>query len=146
VAARGVSRKTDTACEVALRSALWRAGLRFRKNVPTLPGKPDIVFPGAGVVVFVDGDFWHGRDWEARRERLAKGSNPGYWVSKIDHNMERDRRNTETLEANGWKVLRFWETTIRKETNAVAEAIIEVVRERGRGSKDQQSGGMGVAS
>lgn len=74
-AARGSSRKTDTRCEVLLRSALFRAGFRFRKNVATLPGKPDIVFPGPKVAVFCDGDFWHGRDWERRKQKLATGTN-----------------------------------------------------------------------
>jgi DNA mismatch endonuclease, patch repair protein len=140
-AAKGSSKKTDTTCEVRLRSALWRAGLRFRKNVATLPGKPDIVFPRARVVVFCDGDFWHGRNWDERRERLSKGSNPDYWVAKITRNMERDREYAESLEANGWKVLRFWETVIRKETEAVAGAIIDVVRARCDEGRNAAHGG-----
>jgi DNA mismatch endonuclease (patch repair protein) len=73
-AARGSSRKADTRCEVKVRSLLWRAGARFRKNVTTLPGKPDIVFPGPRLAVFCDGDFWHGKDWDERRRRLARTS------------------------------------------------------------------------
>lgn len=61
-AARASSRKTDTRCEVKIRSLLWRAGARFRKNVKTLPGKPDIVFPAAHLAIFCDGDFWHGKE------------------------------------------------------------------------------------
>lgn len=129
-AARGSSKKTDTACEVLLRRALWRAGLRFRKDVRSLAGKPDIVFPGARVVVFCDGDFWHGRDWDSRRQKLLTGNNPDYWIAKISRNIDRDRRNTQTLEQQGWKVIRVWEGDILQETSAVAAAIMEVVRER----------------
>lgn len=133
-AARGSSKKTDTTCEVALRKLLWRNGLRYRKNVRTLPGKPDIVFHKARVVVFCDGDFWHGRNWPERRKRLLRGNNPEYWIGKISRNMERDRENDEKLRGEGWLVLRFWETDIRKETNTVAATIIEVVRERATSS------------
>ena len=108
----GSSRKSDTKCEVALRSALWRLGLRFRKNVSSLPGKPDIVFPGARVVVFCDGDFWHGRNWRARRRKLAAGANAHYWVSKIGANMARDRRYDQELKSQGWQVIRIWEGDI----------------------------------
>src|SRR6478672_1465494 len=72
-AARGSSKKADTRCELMLRRSLWVAGCRYRKNVPELPGRPDIVFPGAKVAVFCDGDFWHGRDWETRRQKLSRG-------------------------------------------------------------------------
>jgi len=86
-AARGASRKSDTRPEVLLRQALWSAGLRCRKNVVDLPGKPDLVFKGARVVVFCDGDFWHGKEWADRRKKLLAGTNPGYWVAKIKRNM-----------------------------------------------------------
>ena len=128
-AARGSSRKSDTRCEVKLRSVLWRAGARFRKDVRSLPGRPDIVFPGPRLAVFCDGDFWHGKDWEARRRKLARGNNPSYWIAKIERNRERDRETTGTLEAAGWTVLRFWESDILRDTAAVAEEIL-AVRER----------------
>ena len=123
-AARGSSRKADTRCEVRVRSLLWRAGARFRKNVKTLPGKPDIVFPGPRLAVFCDGDFWHGKDWDERRRRLAKGTNAPYWIAKIERNRERDRHNTRRLESAGWTVLRFWESEIHGDPAAVAEEIL----------------------
>lgn len=122
-AARGSSKKTDTLCEQALRSSLWKAGLRFRKNVSSLPGHPDIVFPRARVAVFCDGDFWHGRDWESRRQKLTAGSNAEYWLAKIQRNMERDRETTARLESLGWTVLRFWESEIRSRLPEVARTI-----------------------
>ena len=72
-------------------------GFTFRKNVETLPGKPDIVFPSARVAVFCDGDFWHGRDWKVLRPKLDQGKNATYWSAKIASNIERDKRNTALL-------------------------------------------------
>jgi DNA mismatch endonuclease, patch repair protein len=77
-----------------------------------MPGCPDIVFVRARIAVFCDGDFWHGRDWGLRKERLGRGKNAGYWVSKIERNIERDAQVRDQLERAGWQVLRFWETEI----------------------------------
>jgi DNA mismatch endonuclease (patch repair protein) len=122
-AARGSSKKVDTTCERALRAALWAAGYRYRKNVANIPGNPDIVFPRAHVVVFCDGDFWHGRDWESRSRKLKAGSNAEYWLAKIQRNMERDSETTACLEGMGWIVLRFWESEIRAETLKIVRKI-----------------------
>src|SRR5438876_781648 len=89
--------RRDTRPELSLRKALWGLGLRYRIDDPRLPGRPDIVFRGAKVVVFCDGDFWHGRDWSRKRARLAKGANPRYWIAKIDRNRRRDRRVAREL-------------------------------------------------
>lgn len=123
-AARGSSHKRDTRCEVKLRSLLWRAGARFRKDLASLPGRPDIVFPRQRLAVFCDGDFWHGKDWPARREKLAQGANAPYWIAKIEANRARDRRHTAALEAEGWAVLRFWESTIHANPEAVVREIL----------------------
>ncbi|NJL29017.1 MAG: very short patch repair endonuclease [Thermoanaerobaculia bacterium] len=125
--ARSASRKTDSRCEVKLRSLLWRAGARFRKNVTALPGVPDIVFPKARVAIFCDGDFWHGRDWDARRQKLERGSNAEYWIAKIERNMERDREHTAQLVALGWTVIRAWESDIQRGPEPVVETILEVI-------------------
>jgi DNA mismatch endonuclease (patch repair protein) len=120
-AARGSSKKVNTTCELLLRRTLWAAGHRYRKNAADLPGHPDIIFPRACVAVFCDGDFWHGRDWESRSQKLKAGSNSEYWLAKIQRNMERDRETTALLESMGWRVLRFWESEIRA-------GILEVVQ------------------
>lgn len=108
------NRSRDTTHELALRRELWRLGLRYRKNVKSLAGKPDIVFPRARVAVFCDGDFWHGRQWQILRKKLRKGTNADYWTAKIASNIQRDRRNTALLEKSGWHVIRLWETEIKK--------------------------------
>lgn len=120
---RANSRKSNTHCELLLRQALWAAGYRYRKNVADLPGHPDVVFLGARLAIFVDGDFWHGKDWESRRRKLEAGSNPDYWIAKIQRNMERDRETTSGLESMGWTVLRFWESEVRSDTQEVVRKI-----------------------
>jgi DNA mismatch endonuclease (patch repair protein) len=131
-AAKGSSRKKDTKPEVTLRKILWARGYRYRKDVASLPGRPDIVFASARVAVFCDGDFWHGRDWRKRRQKLLRGHNPDYWIAKIKRNMERDRRNTRELTRGGWHVLRLWETDIMKSPETCADqvlAVLEAARE-----------------
>jgi DNA mismatch endonuclease Vsr len=103
-------------------------GLRYRLHVLGLPGSPDIVFTKRQVVVFCDGDFWHGRDLNRRLAKLATGHNATYWLAKVQRNVERDRRQTGALEALGWTVLRFWETDILCRADYVADQIIAVIR------------------
>lgn len=107
-------RSKNTKAELLLWRELWSRGIRYRLHVSGLPGKPDMVFRRQRVAVFCDGDFWHGRDGESRRARLKSGANPGYWVAKIQANIERDLRNTAALEADGWTVVRVWETDIKR--------------------------------
>ena len=126
-AARAGSRKRDTSCELTLRSALWKLGLRYRVAVAGMVGKPDIVFPKAHVAVFCDGDFWHGRNLEARLRKLRAGHNSAYWVRKIERNVERDREHEAQLQRAGWRVLRFWETDIIRDPDAVARCIVEAL-------------------
>ncbi len=95
---------------------LWAmiAGMRlkgWRKNDSKLPGKPDVAFPEQRVVVFVDGCFWHGCPHCNRR---TPETNREYWESKIKGNVERDRKNRETLREDGWRVVQIWEHEIRK--------------------------------
>lgn len=129
MAARGSSKKTDTRCEVMLRRVLWAAGCRYRKNAKELPGRPDVVFPRARIAVFCDGDFWHGQDWESRRQKLSRGTNSEYWLAKIQRNMERDRQNDRRLQEMGWTVLRFWESQIRTDVGAIARIVLSLLRE-----------------
>ena len=128
--ARSASAKRDTRCEILLRSALWKLGLRYRVNVRSLPGRPDIVFPSRRVVVFCDGDFWHGREFSRRLKKLAKGHNAQYWTMKIRRNIERDHERTSELERAGWLVLRFWETDILRDPSGVADGAARVIKSR----------------
>ena len=125
----------NTEPELMLRKALWKENLRYRVNYKMLFGKPDIVFTKYRVVVFCDGDFWHGHNWAIRglnslEEELAGYSD--FWRSKIQHNIERDTQVTQALESQGWTVIRIWESDIRRDLNEcvriVKEAIITAKR------------------
>ena len=107
--------------EVLLAKALWNRGLRYRKNDKTVFGKPDIVFKKTRVAVFVDGEYFHGKDWEINKLRIK--SRRDFWWPKIERNMERDREVTEYLMANDWIVLRFWSQDVRKNTQTCVEII-----------------------
>ena len=128
------NRNRDTAPELLLRRALWRLGLRYRKNATDLPGKPDVVFRGARVVVFCDGDFWHGRDWERLREKLRGSANPDYWLPKIARNRQRDAEQTATLTEQGWHVIRLWEGDVKQDAEAAARQVAEAVERRRAGA------------
>ncbi len=118
----------DTEPELILRRAIWKQGLRYRVNMKNLPGKPDIVFTKAKIAVFCDGDFWHGHNWAIRGlgslEEELKSYSP-FWREKIVGNVERDKRHNETLEKDGWLVLRFWESEIRDDANMCAKRVQE---------------------
>lgn len=135
-AARGSSKKRDTAPEVKLRKALRDQGLRgYRIDRASLPGRPDVVFARERVAVFCDGDFWHGRNLEERLAKLERGHNAPYWVAKIDGNVARDRRNDAALEAAGWAVLRFWESNVARDPSAAAEQVKVLLQTRSQISK-----------
>lgn len=118
-------RSKDTTIELALRKALWKKGIRYRKNYKELVGKPDIVITKYRIVVFCDSDFWHGYDWDNRKSRIK--SNQEYWIPKIERNMKRDKEVTAVLVEQGWIVLRFWEHSIRKNLESCLDDIEEAV-------------------
>ena len=116
----------NTRPERALRKELWRRGLRYRNNVSKLPGKPDIVFIGAKLVVFCDGDFWHGHNWAIRgygslEEELKRYSDS--WARKLINNIERDKRNNQKLADLGWTVIRLWESDIKKDIKKCGDIV-----------------------
>jgi G:T-mismatch repair DNA endonuclease (very short patch repair protein) len=79
-------------------------------------------------VVFCDGDFWHGRNWQRQRDRLLRGTNGAYWIAKIEANIERDKSVTTRLQNAGWRVIRVWETEVKEDRAAVASSIADAVR------------------
>ncbi|HID45740.1 MAG TPA: very short patch repair endonuclease [Chromatiaceae bacterium] len=100
----------DTGLERLVRSELYRRGLRFRKHVKELPGKPDVVFSKAKVAVFIDGDFWHGYRYPLWENKLSD-----FWKEKIGKTRERDQRNFRKLRYMGWRVIRIWQHEIEKD-------------------------------
>ena len=116
----------DSKIEVILRKELWNRGLRYRKNSSKVFGKPDIVFIGKKVAVFCDSEFWHGYDWEHKKEEIK--SRRDFWIPKIERNMQRDIEVTEKLTTDGWTVLRFWGNDIKKNPGKCADVIEKAVK------------------
>ena len=118
----------DSQIELLLRKELWARGLRYRKNVNRIYGKPDIVFIGKKVAVFCDSEFWHGYNWEERKKDFK--SHQEFWIPKIERNMERDAEVTAFLEYEGWTVIRFWGNEIKKNTAQCADIIKKAVHSK----------------
>lgn len=96
--------------ELKLRKALWAKNIRFRIHPKGFPGKPDLVINKYRLAIFVDGDFWHGYQWEEKKQAFKK--NVDFWIPKIERNMQRDQEINELLIAKGYTVMRFWEHQI----------------------------------
>ena len=118
----------DSKIEVLLRKELWSRGIRYRKNVNRIYGKPDIVFIGKRIAVFCDSEFWHGYNWEERKKDFK--SHQEFWIPKIERNMERDAEVTAKLESEGWTVIRFWGNEIKKNTAQCADIIEKAVHSK----------------
>ncbi len=116
-------RSKDTKPELMLRKALWERGHRYRLRVKNLPGSPDIVFRKKKLVIFVDGEFWHGFNWTEKKKKIK--SNRGFWIPKIERNMQRDEENNNLLKEMGWTVLRYWESFIKKDIKTCVDMIEE---------------------
>ena len=109
----------NTKPEIVLRRALWQRGLRYRLHAPTPVGRPDVVFAGRRVAIFIDGGFWHGCPVHYVRPR----SREDFWRSKLAENVERDRRQTLALEELGWRVVRIWEHEVFEALDDVVELV-----------------------
>lgn len=117
---RAVPQK-NTAPELLLRKALHRLGYRYRLHIRSLPGTPDIVFPGSRVAVFVHGCFWH-RHSGCKRASTPL-SNRRFWEDKFAANVVRDRRNEEELATAGWTVVVVWQCQIEHSLPDVVSAV-----------------------
>lgn len=102
-----------------LSAELYPIGYRYRKHYAGLAGKPDIVFIKQGVVVFLDGDFWHGYNLQKLGKKVPKK----YWLPKIKRNIARDKKYSAELKRAGWKVLRFWEHQLKANSQACVNKI-----------------------
>lgn len=118
----------DSQIEIILRRELWHRGLRYRKNVKNIFGKPDIAFTSKKVAVFCDSEFWHGYDWENRKNDIK--SNREFWIAKIERNIQRDKEVTDTLKSEGWTVIRIWGNEIKKNLEHCVDIIEKAVKEK----------------
>lgn len=117
---------TEGKDEVIIRKILWKNGIHYRKNYKDLPGKPDIALTKYKVAVFIDGEFWHGYDWENYKKHIK--NNRDYWIPKIERNMKRDQEVNAKLKEMGWTVLRFWSKQVLKNPEYYAELIMLYTR------------------
>ena len=109
-----------------LRNALWNKGYRYRKNVKDVFGHPDIVFKSKKVAIFCDSEFWHGYDWERKKNEIK--TRQDFWIPKIERNMQRDKEVNMKLSEEGWTVLRFWGTEIKKQTENCVKEIEKCIK------------------
>jgi DNA mismatch endonuclease (patch repair protein) len=116
-------RSSDTRPELIIRRMTHLSGLRFRKHVAWLPGRPDLAFIKLKVAVFVDGDYWHGWRFPAWQSKLGP-----YWRDKISGNRRRDIRNFCRLRRAGWHVIRIWEHQVEQDPIACVQRIRKVVQ------------------
>lgn len=120
-------RSKDTSIELTLRKELWKKGIRYRKNYKGLPGRPDIVLTKYKIAIFCDSEFFHGKDWCELKPRLEKGKNQGYWVKKIERNIERDKEKDKQLRFEGWTVIHFWGKEIMQNVDECIKVIEEAI-------------------
>ncbi len=116
-------RGKNTKPELIFRKALWTKGVRYRINNKTLPGKPDISIIKYKLAIFIDGEFWHGYNWNERKETIQ--SNRKFWIPKIERNMQRDIEVNQQLTDLGYTIFRFWEHEIKKDlTKCVNDVLV----------------------
>lgn len=119
--------------ETILAKRLWHKGYRYRRNYKALPGSPDIALTKYRIAVFVDGEFWHGENWEERKKKLKK--NRAYWIEKIEENMARDKRVDVQLREMGWVTIHFWEKQVLKHTEECLKDVVKLISDSNRGNK-----------
>lgn len=115
----------DTRIELLLRRALWQRGYRYRKNYKKLPGTPDIVLTKYRVAIFCDSEFFHGYNWDYKKQHIE--TNKSYWIKKIERNINRDKKVNQELQDKGWRVIRFWGKEITKDVNECVETIEDII-------------------
>lgn len=114
--------------ETMLAKELWRRGYRYRKNDASVYGKPDLTFKKLKIAIFVDSEFWHGKDWEIRKNDHK--SNQKFWIEKLEKNIERDKAVNLYLQEHGWTVLRFWGKEIKKQLDECVSQIENEITNR----------------
>lgn len=121
-------RSKDTRAELLLRKQIWRKGYHYRISPKKFPGKPDLLFLARKVVVFVDGEFWHGFNWTERKKRIR--ANRDYWIPKIEKNIARDSKNNKYYADEGFAVVRFWSGEVLSNLDLCVEKVCAILRSR----------------
>ena len=116
-------RAKNTKPEITFRKALWAKGYRYRVDYKKLIGRPDILLKKYKTAIFIDGEFWHGHNWEARKEKIK--TNREFWIPKIERNIQRDNEVNIALETLGYTVFRFWEKAVKKELENCLQQVTD---------------------
>lgn len=127
-------RSSNTKLENRVTKALWKRGLRFRKNVKNLPGKPDIAIAKYKVVIFIDSCFWHGCSQHGNQPK----SNKEYWIAKLERNRKRDEEITRYYQDKGWYILRIWEHEVKQDFELAVNTILRLVDESKNSLKNKK--------
>lgn len=112
-------KSANTKLESMVSNALWNRGLRFRKNVKTLYGNPDIAIKKYKVVIFIDSCFWHGCPLHGNIPK----TNRDYWIKKIERNKQRDKEVTLHYEKAGWNIMRIWQHDLKQNFDDTIDRI-----------------------
>ena len=107
--------------EIMIAKSLWHRGYRYRLNYKALPGSPDIALAKYRIAIFIDGEFWHGKDFEQRKTKLK--NNKVYWIEKIQENIDRDLKNDKLLRQMDWYPIHFWSNDVIKYCNQCVEEL-----------------------
>lgn len=119
----GKIRGKNTKPELAFRRALWQAGYRYRIGCKKLIGKPDIALKKYKTVIFIDGEYWHGYNWEERKQKIK--TNRDFWIPKIERNIQRDQEVNHALKEKGYTVFRFWDSEIKKNLDECLDLVLD---------------------
>jgi DNA mismatch endonuclease, patch repair protein len=118
-------KSSGTKPEKLLKKAVWQAGVRYKTPKKPLFGKPDISLKKYKLVIFVDGAFWHGYDWENRKHAIK--SNREFWIAKIERNIQRDQEVNDYYQSKGWRVLRFWDFEMKGELGVCIKRVLDEI-------------------
>jgi len=121
-------RSSGSKIERVMGSALWAAGIRYRKQYAKVPGRPDFALVGAKIAIFCDSSFWHGRNWPEAAKAIKR--NKDFWIAKIEGTIIRDREVDRLLASLGWEVIRFWDSEILKHTASCVERVKALLCQR----------------
>lgn len=120
--------------ESAIAKKLWHKGYRYRLNWKKLPGSPDIAILKYRIAVFVDGEFWHGYDWENKKTKLNR--NKEYWTEKIEENIARDKKVDQELCAMDWTPIHFWTKEVEKDIDGCVKSVEELIFDQSMSNGD----------
>lgn len=124
-------RSTGGKAETILGKAIWHKGVRYFCNYKKLPGKPDLAITKYKIAVFVDGEYWHGYNFDEIKSGKRVHRNRQYWLKKISYNMGHDKQVNAELKQLGWTVIRFWERhQVLKDLDYCTDTILDAIRKK----------------